>query len=634
MSNIINPDQTHSMRPKPQRPKKRTNKSKGKEEITIKIDAKPPSDQQNMALTKAKPRKNNVNNMKFGMGSALYSMIRNCVLTMDDPCGSQGKIPDTRIPDGSVAISGDLNTRDVEVSSAPPVVDVTPVIKANKQLRDFLDSYEDLLMADDKILDNHMAKLGFAGFQLPLQKSVLRALRKYASLMQDPVPLDGSLISYCYLGIQGFRINHIVLCLLDGGSFGKPEQIDFANAWNNLTNFDEALHPNWFPTDNPKLWFQIQLNPAFINLALPPTERTSEDIVQWRTNSSGDELFLNAPELINQGVYVMGQVPGNYTHVNPTGSSSPVANIVATLILNGTAITRRTLSWGIGPTTIIDTIDVNQSGFVNRIVKLDVRIRDPDNLSRLIDFASTGDELTITMSNQIFVINNPTTSQTLSVIVPGLSGNGTAVVQTYLGSNAYARLDESDFSLIQMPPTEESTLAQIDAKIGVGQLAKCNGGGRVMRANLHQPVMSWQTPTERRPIRFIVPGMNHLDVDNAAGGYPDSIDKNFNFTTTLLLNISSSARPIKKTIKTVELVAQPGSVYGPIMRPTQQPCPEAVEISRAIMDMTPHNFDADYNANGILSSKLDKILGMLLPVVGTGVGIAQRLTEVLGKVGL
>jgi hypothetical protein len=555
-----------------------------------------------------------------------------------DPCGSQGHVIDPRPPDGSVPSSLWMGTREIVVLS-PPVVDTDEI--ANRAI---LSKWRKLSAAnrlDVKFMTKWIEDNSPDGNLVLLNRHMLHHMDKVLtkgtnlSRFMDSIPLDGSLVSWCYFLYQGFRANQIVLAKIGGGSFGNSERLAFCRTWNSTLDYTSAIAPSWLETEQPGLYFTIQLNPATKNIREPTTARTSDVLVQWRNCNSGVEMFFNAPELINQGVYATAQINLNTTHVSPPGEGR------ATAILNyvrNNPVTGQlgVITWQSGSLQVVNpTLGWRDEGETLTLTSnVQIGVRNAQGVIEL--FAEAGDQITYTSgAGGGFGILEVSSIHTSPIILRAFATGGNIAATTYVGIDTFVPAHSSDYTLVNLPPSIEGAMAQLDPKFAFGQLNRLDGGGYYSVSKTHEPVFNWQVPANRRPIKFWAQGITSEEMDAAPGGFPDTIDPNFNCITHLNLGCAGALAPGIKVTRDIEIVPQQDSELAPFSRPAK-PCSSAtLDVYRTMQSALPHTYDASANLLGTLGKWVSGICTAVIGLLG-GKGNAswacQKALECAGSI--
>lgn len=563
------------------------------------------------------------------------------------PCSEAGTAS-SRPPDGAVENSTEVTSRNVSVET--PITAESELFANINKHRKEQETFIKMLHVNHQIerlrvkeckkgsalqlrLEELMDQLDLLSFDNPNIK--ITGLETPPTLMA-PIPLDGSLNSWCVINPNWFRVDAIILLRVGGGGFGDQQRISFARTWNTVTDYSDAISPNWgVVQDEPDLFYSIVLTPAFVNLPEPDDAGVSSDVGLWRMTCGSNTGLFNTPTIVDQGLLVSALLPADYAQVEPLTNTS---GLVLPLVWKRGASTGAGafITWQASAhsdaTRVVNTMIFGEGlAPVPQTAQVPVKIREPGT-NELIAFCQTGDVLTFTPTGINLTVSN-TTTPGANILITAFNFGASAFVNTYLGPDTYSAPIETAYTRFTLPATTEGAMALVDPKIFMGQLRNMKGG-YVVRQEWRKPILDFSSAADRRPIRFYAKGMSREEMDAFPGGFPDTPDPNFLVATQLLLGTSQALSPGFKIIRSFEIVPPAGSIYGPMARPTPAMDPNAQLICRTIFSETPHTYTEDYNALGKLLSCIKNILRIVPGVLSKAGNITAAVTAAVDKVEL
>nr|QYF50034.1 MAG: hypothetical protein 2 [Sichuan alphatetra-like virus] len=455
--------------------------------------------------------------------------------------------------------------------------------------------------------------------------------------------LTGKTYSMLLLQLPLFRMLTIVIVRAFGGEFDDALLAEFVRGFNEIIDRALVLFPNWTPFGGSSSGFYFTVvDAAAMRKVLPPNAAGLSDVIDsFRFTSQGLSVYFNAPDLINQGTYVVMRYPTNLSTkvldlLTGVGvgepfylravSSGPFGNPNAQQIFLN-------LSGGV---PVVPWLP-NFSGFLNTLLSgltpAFVATAAFRNISGSF-IVTPGQVLGYDATSASVYLNNVTLGTRINILVTtnGTSGGGTAQENTrlYLTDNnpgGVVELEDSEITQLALPPLTQEDMLQQNPKAVVNLLKETDGV--YVTSSILQPIFEVTHANTYRKVMLATSGHtpSSREIDPGSGWF-DTVDRNFGVTVANFQGVPHAFKPMLKITRGVEIVPSPHSILGIFAQGCPDEQVEALDICKAFTENQPHGYPLNWNGLGVLFGKVLRAVECLPEMLRVGYNVSRAVKQV------
>jgi len=435
----------------------------------------------------------------------------------------------------------------------------------------------------------------------------------------DSISLSGSMWTLTVIHTPMFRTPIILVANMANAEMSASDENDLISGWNTTAN--PPVYPSWnLLASNPNAYWTTVEWSGLADIPTPTMDGAATAISQFRICSDGVTIFNNTPDLVNQGMVIGAQwntdqsprvfqedeITQGYIIQLPRFWTAPVSDTTSPQNFYSVAVPAANTN---GFENITATGAAPSATYVATAAFMVGS-----------NVVSVGDLLTLTISMTYSVLTmtftgnltDTTTSTTLvnynnSVVVGPTTGTNTT---QFVVSEIPPHVGTA--TQWQLPPLTTQGIIQSSPKAVYLTMKEENGVYMVKR--VFQPVFNVTEASSYKPVRMVSVNQTS-NPDDFVGGKWDTFDSNFSTGVIVMSSIPTSCAPSFKMKRDVEVVANDGSPFQMFMETNEDPIPEAIQLSRAVIAHHPFMYPESYNSFGGLFGILEGILGKI-PIIG------------------
>nr|AKP18617.1 Capsid [Lutzomyia nodavirus] len=424
---------------------------------------------------------------------------------------------------------------------------------------------------------------------------------------------------------------------------GDPSDAQLRSVITALNNLVKpVIHPEWIDvSDSVKLsfvqWRQLQILSDEVDF-------DNSLLSQFRICNWGVTCWHNAPDLVNQGMVMLGQwnldthnetrviehdVDGEQMVVAPL--QIHVESVASGAVLNSTDVIATAM------TPAGDILPLLYEASSPQAWRTQDFFVSPD----AFDVRLPGGALTTIPAGDAIhwsLVYTPGTgggSNTFSLHLRGpgkidvakytriLPGNTSMTIMLPVEFHGLMVPTEApDSYRITTPPLTTEDIIQSTSKAVYLTMKQDNGWYMVGR--VFQPVFNLTEANTQRRIQWNLPGTPLSQV--SIGGLVDTYDRNFSIGNAIMAGIPYAAAPSFKLISDIEVVANAESPWQTLMHANEEKSETALSVARTIMDAQPFGYPESYNSLGVLTGLIGNLLSSL-PIVSNVMPVVKKVVD-------
>lgn len=463
---------------------------------------------------------------------------------------------------------------------------------------------------------------------------------KHPGASDTSVELTGNTFALVIVHLPLWRTPLLLIAQLVKAEVDDDDVNAVLTSFNNVLDRDYALYPKWVPVSDGLYW-SIKQWTAFDSVPPPSDLGVSPFIHSFRVTGDGFEMVHNTPSLIDQGVVVGAQYPGEndlravtvavdnnttaarlFLEASRTGLTGTVTYSLIGRLPGfgnypwafGAALTTTTPPAGSPSVTVVQNIGV---------VQYDVTLGNGNSYS-------AGDDI------EAYLTIGAVGAGEVGVRVVGST---TALFALFFSnqaasdrSSAFTNATVSEVvggstrvNALTLPPVRQEDHIQETPK--AVQLLLKDHQGMYMPKRKFQPVFSFTKASDYGPVRFLTRSTGPLELELAVGDIRDTVDVNYGYGVMSFTSLPYACQPYMKMVRSWEALPSKGSPWGPFTTYTTPRDDIFMDIIDAFQDQDPFAYPAKYNGFGLMFAKILKVVRKIPNVIRTGRNVAKVVSE-------